>query len=296
MNKILTFCIFRKLSLAVLMFAPVCSYAQYHSFIYQYTDSVSYWKNGVHYDTDDYNWLIHYDEREAYSIDGKTYMKVHSEPEVLPTSARGTNRLASLGDTEPRNYTLGIRKADGKVYVNHAEYLDHLSKTGFGEFVMGFLGNPNYVPYHLTDDGEMILYDYTMEVGEQYRHVEGYDDIMVTNKDAVILKDGKEHRRLELSNGLVLVEDLGCINSAGLLLDYLNPTDDCRWLNASLKYVLKGDNCLYAGVTPPAIDNIEKITHPKSLQVQASDLQGRRITGTPHPGIYIQQGRKQMVR
>ena len=35
---------------------------------------------------------------------------------------------------------------------------------------------------------------------------------------------------------------------------------------------------------------------PSPATNTAYDLQGRRVTGTPRPGIYIQQGRKRAVR
>lgn len=290
-----------RLSLAVLMLVPTCCHAQYHWFCYRCTENISYWKNDVFYETSDNNWVIRYDERETHSIGEKVYIKAYCEPESLPTGARGTSRTTGLGSDEPRDYTLGIRKADGKVYVNYAEYLDHLSKVGFCESVTGFRGNPGYIPYHLTDDGEMILYDYTMEVGDQYRHVEGFDDILVASKDYIVLEDGKERRRLTLSNGMVIVEDLGCINSTGLMFDYLNPADDNSWLNAVLQCVIRDDNYLYKNGTSPEVDKIDKVDYPKALQVQAYNLHGRLAI---HPiqsnwsdrrmpkGVYIQNGRK----
>lgn len=290
MNKFYFF--LRSLALAVLMYVPDYCHAQYHWFCYQFTENTPCWKNGVFYETSDYNWVVRYDERETYSIDGKTYMKAYSDPEVLPTNARCTSSTTVLNSDEPRNYTLGIRKADGKVYVNYAEYLDHLSQLGFGENVTGFRGNPRYIPYHITGDGEMILYDYTMEVGDQYRHVEGFEDIMVTSKDCVILKDGQERRRLTLSNGLVLIEDLGCINSTGLMFDYLNPTDDNTWLNAVLQLVIRDDNYLYENRTSPVVDNINKVECSKTLQAQTYNMLGRRLGTTPDKGVYIRDGRK----
>ena len=265
------------------------------SFCYSVECNMPHWVGGTLVETSEMEWLTEISE-QTYSIDGKTYVKVSSHPMPYPTTAR--RAAATAGDDGLRYYTLGIRRADGKVYVNHAEYLDHLSKTGFSEYEEGFLGNPDYVPYHLTGDGEMILYDYTMEVGDTYRHVEGYDDVSVVAKDFVTLNDGMEHRRLTLSNGLVLVEGLGCINSTGLLLDYLNPATDRGWISACLQWSMADDNSyIYKadGYKPP-VNGIETVDTPSQPSAgQSYDLQGRRVSGPTSKGIHITDGKKTVV-
>lgn len=284
----------RILSLAVLMLVPALAQA-YIGFCYQLTINCLHWEQGILYPTMDFEWIISCYDNEV-SIDGKTYYMFYSRPAAYPTTSRSAGKTA--GDDGLRYYTLGIRKADGRVYVNYAEYLDHLSKTGFSELEEGFLGNPDHVPYHITDDGEMILYDYTMEVGDQYRHVDGYEDVSVVEKDMVTLNDGAEHRRLTLSNGLVLVEGLGCINSTGLLLDYLNPATDNNWLGASLAYVETDSGYLFKDETyTPHVDGVMTIHNSPELPSQlAYDLQGRRLSSPPTKGIYIQDNKKIMRR
>lgn len=150
---------------------------------------------------------------------------------------------------------------------------------------------------------EVILYDYTMEVGDAYAHVEGHDDITVVAKDMVATQDGDGRRRLTLSNGLVLVEGLGCLNSNGLLLDYLNPA---REYQTNFSYL---DKCyadaefsmlLYES-TLTLVDNQQAgVGSPAAVDTPLAngslhDLQGRRVQGQPRPGVYVRNGRKQLV-
>ena len=271
------------------------SLAQHNlTFCYQVATNSPHWGHGAIEETTDSEWVIDCYEDQTYSINGKTYMKVYSDFVSAVTSSRST--ATGTGDDNLRNFTLGIRMEDGKVYVNYVEYLDHLSKTGFHELVNGFLGNPDYVPYHLTDDGELILYDYTMEVGDMYRHVEGYEDVSVVEKDMVRLNNGADHRRLTLSNGLILVEGLGCTNSTGLLLDYLNPAGDMGWLSARLVWAQQNSDYIFKdeNYTPPVngMATVNESAKSSSLHPYY-DLQGRRNTGHHHTnGIFIENNKK----
>lgn len=197
---------------------------------------------------------------------------------------------------QPAGYPLGIREEGGRVYVNHEAYLKHLAeeqKNGEHGFPVG---DPDYIPYYTTGDGEMILYDYNMEVGDAYCHVEGHEDITVVRKDSVRLKDLDIRRRLTLSNGLVLIEGLGCTNSPGMMFAYLNPSKNYQ----SYFCFLASYNCFYGSVgsiyqpkwiiSPNPIETIQnKISIlPNSI----CDLQGRRLQKAPLRGIYIQNGKK----
>lgn len=119
----------RLMLLAVLMLVPALAQA-YIGFCYQLTINCLHWEQGILYPTMDFEWIISCYDNEV-SIDGKTYYMFYSRPAAYPTTSRSAGKTA--GDDGLRYYTLGIRKADGRVYVNYAEYLDHLSKTGFSE-------------------------------------------------------------------------------------------------------------------------------------------------------------------
>ena len=123
-----------------------------------------------------------YNDEDSYStvdVNGKTYFLFHIEEQAYITMS---------GAAAPRRYRNGfelpIRKEGGCVYTPYADYLAYLQQAG------GTFGNADYIPYHVTDDGqEFILYDYNMEVDDAYRFVEGYEDVSVTAKDVVTLDD-----------------------------------------------------------------------------------------------------------
>ena len=171
-------------------------------------------------------------------------------------------------------------------------------------------GDPSYIPYYQTDDGEIILYDFNMEVGDKYRHVDGHDDISVTAIDSVMLNDGSKHRRLTLSNGLILIEGIGCINSPGMLFDYLNPSSGIKHWMCYL--TLFFDNVEDDWMLTPLSDAIYEYRNPlivnthslgiednlkmkKNKNEKIFNLNGQRIN-TLQKGLNIVDGNKIMVK
>ena len=227
-------------------------------------------------------------------VEGKKYYPIESAPLVLPTLAR---KSSNRGDSDW--YALGIRREGGCVYVNYNQYVEYLTRSYDGETFNPSFGNPNYIPYHLTVDGELILYDYNKQVGDKYRTVEGYDDIWITAKDSVTISDGKRHCRLTLSNGLVLIEGIGCINSNGRLIDYLNPAKQYWNSFTYLKYVYDDNgNTLYGNTTTKVKESDVLGISEKRAPINSFvlyDFQGRMMQH-PNKGIYIQNGRKVVVK
>jgi len=161
-------------------------------------------------------------------------------------------------------------------------------------------GNAQEIPYLNTGDGELILYDYNVGVGDKYPTAEGYDEISVLEKDTLWLLDGKSHRRLTLSNGLILIEGIGCVNSPGLVFDYLNPRHpQCfAWLE-SYSVV---DTTIYQQSTwnfwddkRADLDNPHFDSTDAMRRVPIYNLQGRRLMAKPARGLYIEQGRKHIA-
>ena len=226
-----------------------------------------------------------YDEE----LNGKKYEIFFSDPEVAP------NAGVRKSPEDNRLYALFIRRADGRVYADYNDYLAFISQD-WEKWGRSY-ADTNYIPYHLTDDGEIILYDYNMEVGDKYRSVEGYDDVSVASKDMVTLEDGKPHRRLTLSNGLILIEGIGCINSNGMLLDYLNPASkyasrftylDWACYNTVVNVVYR-NTAFKVGVTK--VNNIRE-PQVSNIHIPTFDLQGRRLNAEPKHGVYIRNGKK----
>ena len=199
---------------------------------------------------------------------GKTYHKVYRKSDADQSFSAISVILGGLSDGA---YVLGLREENGRVLVNYDEYISYLKRIDnehteayykqmaeqYGldiklkegttwetdNWVEG--GDVNYIPYPLTDDGEMVLYDFTMQVGDKFRSVAGHDDIGVVQVDTITTSGNVERRKLTLSNGLVLIEGIGCINSPSRLFTYLNPLPrNSQSINEFRAYYVN-EECMY---------------------------------------------------
>lgn len=148
-----------------------------------------------------------------------------------------------------------------------------------------------------------------MKVGDMFEHVDGYEDIYVTDVRDTCLTDGVSRRLLTLSNKLKLLEGVGCLNSKGMLLFYLNTVvsdkeneyqSDGLYLFAGLS-AFGGEQTIYSlSDEDIVINGIHQagVQHGGGRDADASvyDLSGRRVTGTPRAGVYIKGGRKIVVK
>ena len=242
------------------------------------------------------------------SFEGKNYIPVVHFPPVSPIIENKKRQKAAV---ERRMHSIGIRRENGRVYTNKedfCEYQSFLSTYGPDYPWNWSYSDPTYLPYHLTEGGnELILYDYMMEVGDGFRHVDGHEDITVVEKDTVTYADDVPRRRLTLSNGLIIIEGMGCINSNGMLIDWLNPgkeyqsnftyLDFCAddWNKPFNIIYTHEDSGLHVVDTNPA--GIESLHSSDSSDWHALfDLQGRRLIQKPARGVYIQDGRKVVIK
>ena len=97
---------------------------------------------------------------------------------------------------------------------------------------------------------------------------------------------------------------MGCINSNGMLIDWLNPAEEYQSNFTYLDYCADDwnkpfniiytheDSGLYVVDTNPA--GIESLHSPD--QHVLFDLQGRRLSQKPECGAYIQAGRKVVIK
>ena len=238
-------------------------------------------------------------EGDSVTIGNRKYAKLVNGGLYTPVSG---SRISQ--NTEGRDYVIGIRHEGGRVYVNYAEYQDYLRQRGYSQYYDVFPhGNPDYIPYATTADGEMVLYDYTMEVGDGFVHLEGYDDVTVVSKEIIMLDNQTARRRLVLSNGLVLIEGIGCINSNGMLLDYLNPLSSLqtRFTYLNLLFDLNTNTKVYENSEIEVYD-LRRLAVPEVMQNEkkgertAYDLQGRPLKQKPSKGLYIENGKKMVAQ
>lgn len=176
-----------------------------------------------------------------------------------------------------------IREEEGRVYVLKEEYLNILNGNNF---LHREVGDATYCPYKENDEGELVLYDFTMNVGDRFLSVDGHDDIYVEAVDMVVTSKGESRRRLTLNNGYVIMEGIGCINSPGMFICYLNPKtpEDIGFLLGCTSGYTQ-DFRLYLDVK-----DIPVIQSDSSGYIY--DLSGRRLNTPPEQGIYIQDGKK----
>ena len=206
-------------------------------------------------------------------------------------------------------YLFGVREEEGRVYVNLEEYRDALRRTE--------LGDADYIPYPVTDDGEMILYDFNMQEGDHFAHVSGHEDLSITKVSADIYG----RKTYTVSNGVIFREGygsgIGHKNLKSLPVAYLNPIvakdDDFYYSNLSIygkngvyiSYISENEELV--NVTLPNITTgIQgKIVNSKLSNGKCFDLQGRKMKnekvkskngGALPKGIYIVNGKKIVIK
>ena len=186
---------------------------------------------------------IDYDIVGSKVMNGKTYGLLQMNGELWGARAYEP-------DSNYRGFsaTIGIRDEGGRIYVDKEEYLDLMTDKYFWSYV----GRSDSLPYETTPDGELVLYDFNKNAGEVYCKMPDGSELTVTKVDTLKTEDGVSRRRLTLSNGLDLIEGVGCTNSEGFLLFWLNAKHAYPKYSTDyfllLTFGVKGDNvhCILA--------------------------------------------------
>ena len=197
---------------------------------------------------------------------------------------------------EEEDGKLLVRNGDpGQVLVEKASYLEYMSKAfpGMDEVFTELA----YFPL------DVVLYDFSLNVGDRYPCC---GDVTVESVSWLTTRDGISRRLLLLSNGLEILEGVGCLNSRYGVFAYQNDSGSDaheKKLVASQKegavldfgvlsfrkygsesdpIFIMGD--VELGITPPR----------KAWEKDTSiyDLQGRQLNGIPQKGVYIKNGKK----
>ena len=229
---------------------------------------------------------------------GKTYYMLHCEVAHPDAKPHGKAEEGGIGII-----VLGLREEGGRVYVSRDEYVKLLENGLTSELLNG---DKDYLPYEVTEDGEMVLYDFTMGVGDGFAAVQGHDAVTVSEVGERDMGDGIRRRLQVLSNGLELVEGIGCVNSVGGLLFYLNAIAGTSFpfpeYGVLRYYTHTGDEWYYSLDIDEYVRGLQlgmaDVRFDKCMAPDAPcyDLSGRRISGTPRSGLYIKGGRKIVVK
>jgi hypothetical protein len=202
-----------------------------------------------------------------------------------------------------KDVSIGLREENGRIYVDREEYLSMLSDENVCWFQFG---QPDYIPYKDTGDGELVLYDFNIGAGEKYL----CDDFTVEEVTENVTLDGVKRRQQKLDNGLIIIEGIGCINSTGMLLCYLNPLPivaNVSYLTFNLGilcHMFYLDNGIKCDVINRSYSDYAKSHSNGITEILASDrasagkcysLSGVPLKSPPAKGVYIQGGRKRVA-
>ena len=203
--------------------------------------------------------------------------------------------------------TIHIRKDDQRILLLYEEYKQLMQDRGYD-----MTDFDEQCQYEVTSDGEMVLYDFGIQVGYKFRSVPNKEDVYVVerHKEFEISTHTQQDTLdvITLSNGVRLVAGVGYKAMAdytssvpdnalqGQFFDYLNlyandygkHLDYARWNWAYIcEYCFDGGS-----------NDILAIGHDLKPTVHENcyDLHGRCLTGKPAKGLYIQNGKKVMVK
>jgi hypothetical protein len=166
---------------------------------------------------------------------------------------------------------------------------------------LDYAGKSADIPYQETAEGELLLYDFTLQVGDRWPLADGREELTVVKADEMVMDYdyswSKPRRRLTLSNGLVVVEGIGCVNSPGMLFRYLNPSPSSQVNSVCLQcyedYTSQWHPDKSSLLQPLGITSI----HSSGNSITPCfDLQGRCLNGAPTKGMYIKDGKKHVVK
>ena len=189
---------------------------------------------------------------------------------------------------EGTRHELAMYEKGGRVFLSEYDYDNYMHDIHPDIDSPYKTRERRFAYYHL------LLYDFTLGVGDRYPC---RGEVYVRETGTLTTRDGISRRTLLLTNGLVIVEGIGCINSPLGLFAYQNTEEgqaiDAKGTLASFGYVNKdgGIDSVYEN-GDMVLDNIKPHHQEDILPEAILDLQGRRLQGTPQKGIYIRNGRK----
>ena len=250
------------------------------------------------------NW-IHDTCIERWSVDGdtvingQTYHNLYRDYYYIDSAP--VKGLWSYSDTPiATGNVISIREDAGKIYAIKSQYLNFL-KTLYPE------ENDFYIASAETED-EMLLYDFTLNVGDSYPCAEAAKVVeisQITTHDQILRKV------LKLSNGLIIIEGVGCVNSIGTLVIYQNTslTDEeklvdeltvhttARLVSFGISKETGEYECVYDGELDYQIITRISDAIPNSNVPSWHTLSGHRLSSPPtRKGVYIRDGRKVVVK
>lgn len=200
----------------------------------------------------------------------------------------------SISVEEGGGCKLLLREGD-KVYAEKDSYREYMRKV--------FPGGDNIFEEQGEWPLDVVLYDFSLNAGDRYPCC---GEVTVESVSSLTTREGISRRLLLLSNGLEILEGVGCLNSPYGVFAYQNdPGNDILGMEMALsltgvtasgigiqsfrKYGNESDPIFVMGDVE---QGIAPISTERETSTSIHDLQGRRLNGVPQKSIYIQNGRK----
>jgi hypothetical protein len=210
----------------------------------------------------------------------------------------GTSRIAT-GDTILQEMYSGeerkmiYRKVFCKDSRKYGDDLLHYEKaiTEYGKKVYE-------VPAGQPATKKRLLFDFAINVGDCFQFEDRQNAYAVVVDCDSIISMGCKRRRIALQlyeNGkdtgqmIHWIEGIG--NDGGIAQLNSRLSD-----NYNAMTVMDGNSCIYDSDNLDNADVTSVYTYKPHCDLKFCDLQGRRVIDSPRPGIYIQEGRKRVVR
>lgn len=221
------------------------------------------------------------------------YFLIRWETMTFDSNTHGWEQAASNSsnghDGEDGCIYLHLREENGRVFVLKDDYISFcISKYG---------AYPDISSMQVDGEDDVLLYDFNLKVGDTYP-MPGH---VIVQKTGEMSYDGTVYPYQLLSNSLLIVEGIGCVNSFGGLVEYQSKpvVSDYYGMYATyLNWVVVEDNqeeiFQYKNAMSEEqllkVSDVSNLGHPKDGFIY--DLQGHALPQKPAKGIYIQNGRK----
>jgi hypothetical protein len=237
------------------------------------------------------DWLMIKDKE---IIGKKEYFLLQLEVRTIDSNTHGWEKKSAIsssnydGEKNDDRLFVHVREDKGRVFVLKDDYISFcFSKYGIG---------PDISSMQADEEDEILLYDFNLQVGDTYPS----PDHVTVEETGDITYEGSSYPYQLLSNSLLIVEGVGCVNSFGGIIAYQSAPafgnfdryatflnfviveDDQKEIFQYLNVVSEN---LLLGICNNYFNN-----HPEVSSIH--DLQGRPLNGAPQKGVYIKDGRK----
>ncbi len=185
-------------------------------------------------------------------------------------------------------FSVHVREESGKVYILKEDYISFCTSK-YGQ-------NPVIDAMQTNGEEEVLIYDFNLKVGDTYP----FPYHVTVKETGEMAFEGSVIPYQLLSNSLLIVEGIGCVNSFGGLIAYQS-TPSIRYFDRYATYmyfvvaydnqkdVFKYENFISEEQLLGISDAFSDI-HFRNKSIH--DLSGRCLKETPQKGIYISNGRK----